>query len=216
MYMYNILQTGSGKGTISSSLGSLLPDDNDKHQDVATADRNVDISTSDDAGDAMLAMTPEKAATVGSMTATAGSIAATTCTGSIAETTGSMTATVGSMTEPPGEEAATNSVAAAAGKKVVEPEACTAAKSAVEMAAKEVAGLSSAKSGPPAAAGAVAEPAARGEATTGQKKTRMRSFPDRNSSSSSLGFVSRFNSSASAPVSENEVTRRLGVVLRDM
>ncbi len=145
---------------------------------MAVAEKNVDISTGDDAGDAMLSMTPEKAATAES------------------------------MAEPSGEAAAAKSEAAAAGKKAVEPsagdEAATTAKSAVEMAAKEVVGVSSAKSGPPAATG-VADPAARGEATTGQKKTRMRSFPDRNSSSSSLGFVSRFNN-ASAPVSENEVT----------
>ncbi len=128
--------------------------------------------------------------------------------GSMAATAGSIAATAGSMAEPPGEAAAANSVTAAAGKKVVEPEAGTAAKSA-----KGFVGVSSAKSGPAAATG-VAEPTARGEAATGQKKTRMRSFPDRNSSSSSLGFVSRFNSSASAPVSEKEVTRRLSIVLR--
>ncbi len=188
VHMYNILQTGSGKGTVSSSLGSLLPDDDNKHQDVTTADRNVDVSASDHADDAMLSMTPEKAATLDS------------------------------IAEPSGEAAAAKGVTASAGKKPVEPsasnEATTAAKSAVavEMAAKEVAGVLSAKSGPPAAAG-VAEPAARGETTTGQKKSRMRSFPDRNSSSSSLGFVSRFNSSASAPVSENEVTGSLALCL---
>jgi hypothetical protein len=148
---------------------------------VTTSDKNVDISTSDEAGDDILSITPEKAATAGS------------------------------MAEPFGEAAAAKSVTAAAGKKVVEPETGTAANSAVENAAKEVVRASSAKSGPPLTG--VAEPAARGEAT-GQKKARMRSFPDRSSSSSSsLGFVSRFNSSASAPVSENEVAGDLTLYL---
>ncbi len=127
-------------------------------------DRNVAVSTSDDVGDAMLSMTPEKAATAESLA-------------------------------EPSVEAAAKSVTESAVKTVVEPsagnEASTTAKSPVEIAAKEVVGVSS----------------GRGEAATGQKKTRMRSFPDRNSSSSSLGFVSRFNSSASAPVSENEVIK---------
>jgi hypothetical protein len=174
IYTYTVLQTGSGKGTVSSSLGSLLPDDDNKHPDVKTED----VSTCDDAGDDMLSMTPEKAATVGSMVESSGE-----------------------------EAAAAKSVTASAVKKAVEPETGTA-KSVVEIAAKEVVGVSSAKSaGDIAAKEVVGVSAARGEATTGQKKTRMRSFPDRNSSSSSLGFVSRFNSSASAPVSENEVIK---------
>jgi len=162
-----ILQTGSGKGTVSS-LGSLQPDD-DSLQDVTTEERNHtgqdsngSSSTSTDLGDDKLSEGPKKA------------------------TLEELSASDEAKTAVKGLE---ETAAKGAAESSASGEAEAAAKAVTESTARGVLA--------PAPKGTM-EPMSRG-GPSGQRKGRMRSFPERVSSTSSLGFLSRSNH-ASAPV----------------